>query len=73
MTFSRVVEKLHKWHRNSFAFGVEVDALAGVRFIVNEDEVYDFGVVRVGVVCADFKDKFWDMNKNKRKLLNTKY
>lgn len=55
MTLSRVVEKLHKWHRNSFAFGVDVDAV-GVRFINNEDEVYDFGVDKVGVACADFND-----------------
>lgn len=49
ITFKRVVEKLHKWHRNSFAFGVEVLGVDGVRFNVNVDVVYDFGVDRVGV------------------------
>lgn len=58
MTLSRVVEKLHKWHRNSFALGVEVLAMAGERCTANVDEVYDFGVDMVGVVCAAFKDKF---------------
>lgn len=59
MTLSRVVEKLHKWHRKSLELAVEVLALAaGVRCTANEDEVYDFGVDKVGVVCAAFKDKF---------------
>ena len=61
MTLSRVVEKLHKWQRNSFVLGVEaleVLAMAGERCDANVDEVYDFGVDNVGVVCAAFKDKF---------------
>lgn len=60
ITLSRVVEKLHKWHRNSFAFGVDVDvdAMAGERFIADEDEMNDFGVDKVGVAWADFKDIF---------------
>lgn len=58
ITLSRVVEKLHKWHRNSFGLGVDVDVLAGDRFIANDDEMNDFGVDNVGVACADFKVKF---------------
>lgn len=73
MTFSRVVEKLHKWHRNSFAFGVDVDALAGDRFIANEDEVYDLGVDNVGVACADFNDKFWNRNEKMLKVSTTNF
>lgn len=41
MTLSRVVEKSHKWHRNSFVFGVEVFdvELAPIeRFAINDGE-----------------------------------
>lgn len=58
MTLSRVVEKLHKWHRKSFVLDDDVLAMAGERCTANDDEVYDFGVDKVGVVCAAFKDKF---------------
>lgn len=37
---------------------VEVLAIAGVRLTANDDDVYDFGVDNVGVVCAAFNVKF---------------
>lgn len=48
MTFRRVVEKLHKWQRNSFVFGVELDAI-GERFTAIDGDANDFGDVNVGV------------------------